>query len=334
MARRAAAGAAAGLLLAAGALAWPENARTCVEDIRAAKLLRDRYKDKSPRWTANLRSWYGAGEDCLDCDDDPCGPSWHGPWIGLECRGDWLCDRNNWCYWSGPSAAEGPCKKITNFHLPDRGLEGTLPWEMVYFPNLREIDLDSNQFQGPIGEWMACIPGLIEADLEENQLSGTLPRSLGNLKDMLEFEVDDNPYLTGCIPDGLPFDERSGRVSFSSDPKIGTSYGGTRLSGERCATGPLPDCETIRRLPDDAPWPNWVPENMRRPVAGPPAAGIAGPGDGDAQVVGGEDDAQAVETVDVLVVDGAEAAENATVAVETRSNSVSVGAALVGSNGR
>ena len=145
-----------------------------------------------------------------------------------------------------------------------------MPIEMLYFPNIHEVDLDSNNLQGPIPEWVACMDKLIEFDIEENQLTGTLPPALGNLKHLQEFEVDDNPYLHGCIPDGLPQDETWGEVSFSSDPKIGTSYGGTRISGERCPTGPLPDCAKLRKLPDDAPWPNWVPPHLR---TGGPAAG-------------------------------------------------------------
>merc|ERR1712159_762463 len=70
---------------------------------------------------------------------------------------------------------------------------------------------------------------------------------------MGEFEVDDCRGLSGCIPEGLPPDERWGSLSFTSDPYVGTSYGGSGLSGERCPNGPFNlDCAAITKLPEDA----------------------------------------------------------------------------------
>lgn len=68
--------------------------------------------------------------------------------------------------------------------------------------------------------WMACMPNLIEIDIEENDFVGAIPREWGNLQRLEEVEVDDNPKLTGCIPYGLPANEKWGKVSFSSDPKV------------------------------------------------------------------------------------------------------------------
>lgn len=236
------------------ALAWPQYAPTCEEDIRAAILFRDANVDKSARWGSALKSWYGAGESCPQCADDPCGHhGYHGNWEGLECRGDWIVE-DGWSRWSGQKSAKGPCKKITNFHLPDRGLEGPFPEELKYFPNLHEIDLDSNNMIGEMPGWLACLPKLIEIDLEENDFTGTIPREWGNLKMLEEVEVDDNPQLHGCIPQGLPANEHSGKVSFSTDPKIGTSWGGTRINGKRCPDAPMPNCDHTK-IPEDAPMP-------------------------------------------------------------------------------
>jgi len=242
--------------------AYPQYAPTCEEDIRAAILFREKNANKSARWQSALKSWYGAGESCLTCADDPCGShGYHGNWEGLECRGDWICD-DEWCHWSGQNAAKGNCKKITNFHLPDRGLEGPIPEELKYFANLAEIDLDSNNLIGELPVWMACMPNLIEIDIEENQFTGSIPREWGNLKKLEEVEIDDNPQLSGCVPQGLPHDERGGKVSFSTDPKIGTSWGGTRINGVRCPNAPMPDCEHAK-LPEDAPMPRT--KNMTLP---------------------------------------------------------------------
>jgi hypothetical protein len=242
------------LIAATQVSAWPQYAPTCEEDIRAAILFRDANVNKSARWGSALKSWYGAGESCPQCADDPCGNhGYHGNWEGLECRGDWIAE-DGWSRWSGQKSAKGPCKKITNFHLPDRGLEGPFPEELKYFMNLHEIDLDSNNMIGEMPAWLACLPKLIEIDLEENDFTGTIPREWGNLKQLEEVEVDDNPQLHGCIPRGLPENEHSGKVSFSTDPKIGTSWGGTRINGKRCPDAPMPSCDHVK-IPEDAPMP-------------------------------------------------------------------------------
>merc|ERR1719353_1925969 len=73
-------------------------------------------------------------------------------------------------------------------------------------------------------------------------------------KRLVEFEVDGCRTLTGCIPEGPPADERWGSLSFTTDPYVGTSYGGSGLSGERCPNGPFNlDCAAITKLPEDAP---------------------------------------------------------------------------------
>merc|ERR1719201_219976 len=204
---------------------------------------------RSARWGSALKSWYGGGESCPHCADDPCGShGYHGNWEGLECRGDWIVE-DGWSRWSGQKSAKGPCKKITNFPLPDRGLEGPFPEHLKYFPNLHEIDIDSNAMVGPLPEWLACMSNLIEIDLEENDFTGTIPRAWGNLRQLEE--VEDDPQLHGCIPQDLPANEHGGHVSFSTDPKIGTSWGGTRINGKRCPTAPMPDCAHTK-IPEDA----------------------------------------------------------------------------------
>lgn len=53
-------------------------------------------------------------------------------------------------------------------------------------------------------------------------------------------------------------------MSFSDDPKIGTSWGGTRINGVRCPNKPMPDCSHAN-LPEDAPMPRKV--NATAPVS-------------------------------------------------------------------
>ena len=98
-------------LAATSAFAYPQYAPTCEEDIRAAILFREENMNKSARWESALKSWFGAGEECLHCADDPCGNhGYHGNWEGLECRGDWITD-DGWSRWSGQKSGKGNCSK-------------------------------------------------------------------------------------------------------------------------------------------------------------------------------------------------------------------------------
>ena len=56
-------------LAATSAFAYPQYAPTCEEDIRAAILFREENMNKSARWESALKSWFGAGEECLHCAD-------------------------------------------------------------------------------------------------------------------------------------------------------------------------------------------------------------------------------------------------------------------------
>lgn len=168
-----------------------------------------------------------------------------------------------------PEARQGQLQEDHQLPPPRQRPRGPFPEELKYFPNLAEIDLDSNNLIGTLPAWLACMPNLIEIDLEENQFTGTIPREWGNLKKLEEVEVDDNPQLHGCIPYGLPANEHGGKVSFSTDPKIGTSWGGTRINGHRCQDAPMPNCEHTL-IPEDAPMPRKANLTIAVPDMGHP----------------------------------------------------------------
>lgn len=82
---------------------------------------------------------------------------------------------------------------MTNIHLSDQRVTGTLPPELCLFEALRELDVDGGDLTGAIPDWVAsCFPDLAELDLSFNELSGGIPPWLTSMKSLEEFEVKYN----------------------------------------------------------------------------------------------------------------------------------------------
>lgn len=248
-------------------------AKTSRADVAALFLVKERALsrtgDSGGRWAGAVKNWSGRGDDCLDCEEaDPCGLTWHGNWKGIECRGqDHL-----------PPHVE---RVVTNFHLPKFGFGGVFYdfEEIALMRNLTEVDMDNNDFTGPLPEWLACLPELVEIDMEANDFTGEVPRGWGNLNNLIEVELEHNNRLGGCIPDGLPPRARWqgwDTSGVSVDPWVGTSYHRTRVRG-RCSTGEMPDCPgplteeeideiiernkplfPVREEPEEPEYPEWM----------------------------------------------------------------------------
>ena len=61
---------------------------------------------------------------------------------------------------------------ITNIHITDERLTGTIPQQACLFKNLKELDLDGGNLVGTIPEFLStCFPDLDELDLSYNQVS-------------------------------------------------------------------------------------------------------------------------------------------------------------------
>ena len=266
---------AAAVLVAAAALSCLEGtlAKTHRADVAALFLVKERALtrtgDSGGRWAGAVKNWSGRGDDCLDCEEaDPCGLTWHGNWKGIECRGqDHL-----------PPHVE---RRVTNFHLPKFGFGGVFYdfEEIALLKNLTEVDMDNNEFTGPLPEWLACLPELVEIDFTNNHFSGEVPMAWGQLKNLVEVELEYNSGLYGCVPESLPGRARwRGRWSsgFSEDPIVGLSAEGTGIRG-RCPDGGMPECprplteeeidEIIERNkplfpvteePDEPEYPEWM----------------------------------------------------------------------------
>lgn len=116
-----------------------------------------------------------------------------GNWKHIACRGDQISSTK----WEVPGNG-----LITNVHITDYNIEGTIPLEeackMSY---LREFDFDGGKLEGSIPDYFhECFPDLKEIDLSYNRLSGKLPENLEKNEKLQEFKVENNA-LSGTIPD-------------------------------------------------------------------------------------------------------------------------------------
>nr|XP_048326780.1 MDIS1-interacting receptor like kinase 2-like [Ziziphus jujuba var. spinosa] len=112
------------------------------------------------------------------------------------------------CKWYGITCDNAG--SVTQIELPGRGINGTLQnFDFSFFPNLVRLDLQSNNFQGPIPANIGMVSKLKLLDLSTNSLNGTLPLSLANLTQVSELDISRND-ITGILDGRLfPGDQSS-----------------------------------------------------------------------------------------------------------------------------
>ncbi|KAF8684824.1 hypothetical protein HU200_044098 [Digitaria exilis] len=82
-------------------------------------------------------------------------------------------------------------------------LVGILPTNFGYtLPNIKELILAANQFDGPIPASLKNLQNLAILGLYQNKLSGEIPKSIGKLERLTELYFQEND-LTGHIPASL-----------------------------------------------------------------------------------------------------------------------------------
>lgn len=96
----------------------------------------------------------------------------------------------------------------------------TFPEEVVHLTGLREVDfsildipIPINPMSGQIPQGIGALQKLEILKLAGHTLSGPIPEELWYLPRLREFDIRDTPFLTGCIPEGLPqLSVHSGRL--------------------------------------------------------------------------------------------------------------------------
>ncbi|KAI3463101.1 hypothetical protein Pfo_019764 [Paulownia fortunei] len=86
----------------------------------------------------------------------------------------------------------------SNVDLSSNNFEGPLP---LWSSNLTTLYLRDNKFSGPIPQNIEkALPHLTDLDISRNRLNGTIPLSIGNLAGLTTLVISSN-YLHGEIPD-------------------------------------------------------------------------------------------------------------------------------------
>ena len=107
--------------------------------------------------------------------------------------------------WHGVRVEDG-C--VVGILLPDNGLRGTIPWQLMNLRGLRALGLDGNSLSGAIPPELGNLTDLVGLDLgpvcnvidcRSNELTGAIPWQLGNLTNLQILELGGN-QLTESIP--------------------------------------------------------------------------------------------------------------------------------------
>ncbi|KAL6285534.1 hypothetical protein ACE6H2_009924 [Prunus campanulata] len=92
---------------------------------------------------------------------------------------------------------------LTTLALYGNRLSGGLPDKICqHLPNLQQVDLSYNQFDGPLPSKLWQCKELLILYLEYNNFSGSIPKNIGNVTQLREFNLDNNNF-TGTIPDEI-----------------------------------------------------------------------------------------------------------------------------------
>jgi hypothetical protein len=110
---------------------------------------------------------------------------------------NWGMRNQNECYWMGMTCdSEG---KLNEIRLSDIGLDGELPTELGYLPDLKYLDLSNNNMKGTMPDEIYGLEGIEKIYLYHNQFTGTISANIRNSWNLTHFHVSHN-HLTGSIP--------------------------------------------------------------------------------------------------------------------------------------
>jgi hypothetical protein len=90
-------------------------------------------------------------------------------------------------------------QELKNLSLPGNQLTGGIPWEIIFLQKLQVLDLAENQLSGKITSKIGFLFNLQELKLQKNQFSGSIPSSIGLLNKLRVLDLSENT-LSGFIP--------------------------------------------------------------------------------------------------------------------------------------
>ena len=122
----------------------------------------------------------------------------NGPfWLRNE---NWLSDASLDSWYGVETDADGRVVTLalSNRHWANR-LHGSIPVELGYLSELRELNLPRNQLTGAIPPELGRLANLKSLELFDNNLTGGIPAQLGDLSSLEELNLSWNA-LAGAIP--------------------------------------------------------------------------------------------------------------------------------------
>ena len=146
---------------------------------------------------ADVLAWFPSDRDILvTLYNATNGPFW-------RYSHNWLTDAPLEA-WDGVEAdGEG---RVIGLDFTDRlevnQMHGSIPVELAYLSELRELKLPRNILTGPIPPELGRLANLESLNLYGNLLTGSIPAQLGDLSNLEELNLSENA-LTGAIPSGL-----------------------------------------------------------------------------------------------------------------------------------
>ena len=111
--------------------------------------------------------------------------------------------------------------RVSSLYLPENGLTGPLPQEIMQLAHLVSLGLKGNPLMGEIPSNIDELTYLRELSLGDTQLTGTIPEAVGNLRYLEGLFLGKN-QLTGEIPRSLGNLRYLTRVNLSENQLTGT----------------------------------------------------------------------------------------------------------------
>ncbi|CAB9517668.1 LRR receptor-like serine threonine-protein kinase [Seminavis robusta] len=140
---------------------------------------------------------------------------------------------------------------LTELHLTDNSLGGTLSTEILQLTNLRKLYMNFNQLTGAIPPGISALANLEELFLFSNRLNGQLPASIGLLTHLKRLSLAENSF-SGTLPPEL--NDLSNlevlsiqREGGTEDANVGINQG-THNDGGPGIFGPLPPLDNLKQL--------------------------------------------------------------------------------------
>nr|XP_043613004.1 receptor-like kinase TMK4 [Erigeron canadensis] len=127
----------------------------------------------------------------------------------------WKTEKH-FCEWEGITCDDSSSTRVTSINLADKSLSGTLPPDLHKLSHLKTLDLQSNQFSGPLPS-LANLTLLQQLNLFRNGFTSIPQDFLVGLSSLQHFNISQNSNLDPwVIPNNLPDQLRSFSASYAS----------------------------------------------------------------------------------------------------------------------